>query len=423
MKEQIVDINTIEAAFESSELNHSEVRKAAMQAFSKVGFPTHKSENWKYANLQKILKRGYTPVTAYDAGELEASAYESFKVSKANNNKLVFVDGKFNPALSQVVETAGLRFSLLSESAAFAIAPNSEDSLLDLNTAFALDGALISIDAKAVIEAPIEIYNITTCPGLKIIQPKHQIKVGKFAEVTFVESYHNLCVGSSFTNAAIDIQVEENAVVNYIKLQHPKKQNTFVIDHTNVEQAQNSTFNIYTYTLSGGLVRNNLQIVLNGEFTTTNMYGLSLLQGEETADNFTIVDHAKPNCYSNELYKGIYNGKSTGNFSGKIIVREQAQKTNAYQNNRNILVSDDATVNTRPQLEIYADDVKCSHGATSAQIEDSELFYLRARGIGKEKAKSLLMYAFAAETWESIKNDDLRNYIGEMVAHALKIEL
>ena len=169
-------------------------------------------------------------------------------------------------------------------------------------------------------------------------------------------------------------------------------------------------------------MRNHLHITINGENANAIMMGLYLLQNKEHVDNKTTVDHAVPNCYSNELYKGILGGTSTGVFNGKIIVREDAQKTNAYQNNRNILVSDTATINTQPQLEIFADDVKCSHGATSAQIEDAELFYLRARGIGKEKARALLMYAFAEEVITKIKNESVREYLENEVIHALGIE-
>jgi Fe-S cluster assembly protein SufD len=294
--------------------------------------------------------------------------------------------------------------------------------MVALNTAFTKDGALIKIDNFAHIEEAIELYNITTCPGIKMIQPRHHIEVGEGAEVTFVESYHNLCVGSSFTNAVNTIKVGKNANLHYIKIEHPKRPNTYIIDHTLIEQAANSTLNLFTVTLSGDLVRNHLHVTVNGEHASTNLMGLYVLNKNNHGDNKTTVDHAVPNCYSNELYKGILGGTSTGVFNGKIIVREDAQKTNAYQNNRNILVSDEATINTQPQLEIFADDVKCSHGATSAQIDDSELFYLRARGIGKEKARGLLMFAFAEEIIEKIKNESARQYLENEVAHALGIE-
>ncbi|MEZ5004677.1 MAG: Fe-S cluster assembly protein SufD [Chitinophagales bacterium] len=424
MSEQVIDIEAINKTFETSEQNrHSEVRKNAIKTFSRQGFPSTKSEAWKYTNLEKILKKGYAPTAHYQPGELKAASFESFKVTNRDTLRLVFVDGFINENLSNLKDIKGLHFDTLKnkEELNSAVIPN--ESLIDLNTAFTKDGAIITVDDKAIIEIPIELYNITTCPGLKMIQPKHQIKVGRAAQVTFIESYHNLCVDSSFTNAVTSIEVAQDAIVNYIKIEHPKKPNTYIIDHCLVEQAANSTFNIYTLTLSGALVKNNLQVVLKGEHTTTNMYGLYLLQKSEIVDNRTIVDHAVPNGYSNELYKGILGGTATGTFNGKIYVREDAQKTNAFQSNKNILVSDDATINTRPQLEIYADDVKCSHGATSAQIEDSELFYLRSRGIGKDKAKSLLIYAFASEVWETIKDEEVKNYIENEVSHALGIEI
>ncbi|MEZ5007448.1 MAG: Fe-S cluster assembly protein SufD [Chitinophagales bacterium] len=424
MSEQVIDIKEINKTFEADESYvHSDVRKKALEAFSTLGFPNTKSEAWRYTNLEKILKKGYAPIASYQPGELKEASFNSFKVTNRDTLRLVFVDGCLNESLSEIKTIKGLHFNTLKNKEELNGSSIPNESMVELNTAFAKDGAIISIDDKAIIETPIEIYNITTCPGLKMIQPKHQITVGKAAQVSFIESYHNLCVDSSFTNAVTSIKVAKDAIVNYTKIEHPKKPNTYILDHTMVEQEANSTFSIYTLTLSGALVKNNLQVVLKGEHTTTNMYGLYLLQNSENVDNRTIVDHAVPNGYSNELYKGILGGTSTGTFNGKIYVREDAQKTNAFQSNKNILVSDDATINTRPQLEIYADDVKCSHGATSAQIEDSELFYLRSRGIGKDKAKSLLMYAFASEVWETIKDEEVKTHIENEVSHALGIEI
>jgi len=349
---------------------------------------------------------------------------EACQSLKTDSIVLVFIDGHFNMEYSDIPETKGLNFQTLKESGSITDDTASlNDALADLNTAFALDGAVIRIEDNAVIELPIEIYNITTCPGTKMIQPRHSIEVGRSSQATFIESYHNLCVGQSFTNCVNTINVAANAHVKYIKIEHPKRPNTFIVDHTKVDLAQDASFDIYTLTLSGAMVRNNLHIKLAGENISTNLYGLYVLETDEHADNKSLVDHAMPNCYSNELYKGILDGTSTGVFNGKIIVREDAQKTNAYQNNRNILVSDEATVNTMPQLEIYADDVKCSHGATSTQIQDSELFYLRSRGIGKEVARKLLMYAFAGEIWESIKEPEVRSFIEREVSHSLGMEL
>ncbi len=427
MSEQLVDINSIKEAFKVWDKSVSNgtgnARQEAMNAFELIGFPGARTEDWKYTNLQKVLKKGFAPTAGYEPGELPEESFKALNIPAKKALLFVFVDGYFNENLSDIKPVQGLSYSFLNEKPEdLSLIKSQDESLISLNTAFAKDGLVIEIEEKATIELPIEVYNITTCPGYKIIQPKHQIKVGSGAVVTFIESYHNLCVGRSFTNTVVTMDIAKDAVVNYMKLEHPKKPNTYIIDSTVINQASNSTLNLFTITLSGALIRNNLFVTLNGEHVSTNLFGLYMLKDEDHVDNKILVDHAKPNCFSNQLYKGILDEKSTGVFNGKIIVREDAQKTNAYQNNRNILVSDDATINTKPQLEIYADDVKCSHGATSAQIEDKELFYLRSRGIGKEKARALLMSAFAAEIWQRLKNKEVKRYIQNEISHLLGIE-
>ena len=427
MSEQLVEIETIKEAFSvwdnQVENGDGNVRQSAMNAFEKIGYPNIKTEHWKYTNLQKILKKGFTPVANYKSGELPRESFQALNIPAKKALLFVFVDGFFNDELSDIKPVNGLSYSFLSDQPeSLDFTQSNSESMISLNTAFAKDGLIINIENKAVIELPIEIYNVTTCPGYKIIQPKHKITIGERAEVTFIESYHNLCVGRSFTNTVVNIDIAKNAVVNYMKLENPKKPNTYIVDSTLIKQAENSSLNLFTITLSGALIRNNLFVTLNGENISTNLYGLYMLKGEDHVDNRILMDHALPNCYSNQLYKGILDEKSTGVFNGKIVVREDAQKTNAYQHNRNILVSDDATINTMPQLEIYADDVKCSHGATSAQIEDKELFYLRSRGIGKEKARALLMSAFAAEIWQRVKNKEVKQYIQKEISHLLGIE-
>jgi Fe-S cluster assembly protein SufD len=433
MSDKIANIDTINSIFNDWETavngqartSAFELRKQALQAFSRQGFPHRKIESWKYTNLEKVLKRGFTPIADFSPGEIAAAAFDSMLIDPDAENviRIVFIDGHFHEALSEMPMQPGLNISTLKENKALLDFGNPlNEGLIDLNTAFAQDGAVIEIDDRAIIEYPVEIYNITTCPGQKMIQPRHSIRAGRASEATIIESYHNICVGQSFTNSVTTIKVAEDARLTYFKIEHPKRPNTFIIDNTLVDQAANSLMNLYTLTLSGALVRNNLHIRLSGEHAESHMYGLYMLKGNDHADNRTVVDHAVPNCMSNELYKGILDDTSTGVFNGKIIVQQDAQKTNAYQNNRNILVSDEATINTMPQLEIYADDVKCSHGATSAQIEDNELFYLRSRGIGKEKARALLMYAFAAEVWEHVRTDAVMDFIRREVSHALGMD-
>ncbi len=233
MSEVIIDIERIKQTFEAAEEQaNSEIRKKALSNFSKLGFPNRKSEDWKYTNLDKILKEGYAPLGSYEPGKLESSSFKSFKICKSECIRLVFVDGYFDKELSTLITVKGFHFITLKEGSQLDDTTILNESLIPLNTAFAKDGAIIKIDDGAIIDEPIEIYNITTCPGLKMIQPKHQIEVGKAAQVTFVESFHNLCVGSSFTNSVCSIKVERDAVVNFVKIEHPKKPNTYIIDHT-----------------------------------------------------------------------------------------------------------------------------------------------------------------------------------------------
>jgi Fe-S cluster assembly protein SufD len=222
----------------------------------------------------------------------------------------------------------------------------------------------------------------------------------------------------SFTNIVTEIVVQENATVTYTKVQNESDQ-AYIIGTTQVYQARDSKFSATTVSLSAALIRNNLNIVLDAENCEANLFGLYMLNGSQHVDNHTLVDHAKPRSYSNELYKGIMDGKSTGVFNGKIYVRQDAQKTNAFQSNKNILLSKDASMNTKPQLEIFADDVKCSHGATTGQLDEDMLFYLRSRGIGTNEAKALLMYAFATDIINQIPLEAVRLYVERAIANRL----
>jgi len=236
--------------------------------------------------------------------------------------------------------------------------------------------------------------------------------------VKVVESYRTLGDEASFTNSVTEVVVARDARVEYYKVQNDTNQ-SYHIGTTQVRQSDNSLFYSATVTLNGGFVRNNLNIVLDGEHCEAHMYGLYIPNGKQHIDNHTLVDHAKPNSYSNELYKGILEERATGAFNGKIYVRPDAQKTNAYQSCKNVVLSPDATMNTKPQLEIYADDVKCSHGTTTGKLNDEALFYMRSRGIPKEQAQTLLMYAFAEDVMNKIKIAPIREYLEGVVAEKL----
>jgi len=251
-----------------------------------------------------------------------------------------------------------------------------------------------------------------------LAQPRNLIHFGKNSDASVVEKFISIGDNTQFTNAISEVVVSENASAKYYKLQN-ENPTAYHVGTTQVYQERNSHFSITTVTTNGGIVRNNLNLKLDGEGIDTHMYGLYLLDGETHVDNHTAVDHAKPHSQSNELYKGVMNGKSTGVFNGKIYVRQDAQKTNAFQSNRNVLLSDDASIYTKPQLEIWADDVKCSHGATTGQIDEEALFYLQSRGISKDTAKALLMIAFASEVVQEVKIKEVKEYVEQIIHNML----
>ena len=295
------------------------------------------------------------------------------------------------------------------------------ESFIALNTAFSYDGAFIHIPGNTVVEQPIHLLYVSDARNAaSVAYPRNLVVAEKSSQVKIVESFHCMQSGNhNFTNSVTEIVVKENAIVEFNKIQNETAE-AFHINHTEAYLAKNSTFNINTITLGGEIVRNNLHIVLNDENGTAHLYGLYLLNGNQLVDNHTLVDHAKPNCYSNELYKGIIDDKAHGVFNGKIFVRQDAQKTNAYQSNKNILLSNDASMHAKPQLEIFADDVKCSHGATTGQIDEEALFYLRSRGIGEQNARALLNTAFAADVINNITIEALKNNLITFLSSKLK---
>jgi Fe-S cluster assembly protein SufD len=245
------------------------------------------------------------------------------------------------------------------------------------------------------------------------------IVASQSSHVRFLEFYHSLSEAAYFNNVVTEVFVEEEAVVDHIKIQE-ENDLAYHIANTQITQDRRSVFNCVSIDLGGALVRNNLNVRLNAENCETHLFGFFLGTGSQLIDNHTFIDHAKPHCFSNELYKGILDDKSRGVFNGKIMVRQDAQKTNALQSNKTLLLTDDAAIFAKPQLEIFADDVKCTHGATIGQLDDEALFYLRARGIGENVALAMLRYAFAGDIFENIKIDSVRNHLAEKVFERLK---
>ena len=272
------------------------------------------------------------------------------------------------------------------------------------------------------MDHPVYLYNITDTRLVNILaQPRTLIYVGENVQVQFVQTYATIGTSESFTNEVVEVVVEKDAMVEYYKIQNDTA-NSSQVNTTHFRQIGKSLVNTVTVSLSGDIVRNNLNIAMEAEHSESHFYGLYFLNGKTHVDNHTVVDNVKPNCYSNELYKGVVDDEATAVFNGKIFVQRDAQKTNAYQSNKNILLSDSATVNTKPQLEIFADDVKCSHGCTIGQLDEEGMFYLRSRGVSEKTAKSLLVHAFAIDILGHIKPEPIRSYVDKLISERLEFE-
>lgn len=403
-------------------------RKAAVESFAKLGFPNKKNEEYKYTNIEAVFK-GEFVIAEAPARELTSKEIAALKLVE-NAALIVLVNGMYVPSLSSISDL-GTGVTVDSLSSAYnnnkalvekhfgAYAHVTADAMIALNSAFARDGVFIHVAKNTLLETPVHILNITTAHANVLVQPRNLIIIEKGAKATIIESFETTDLGAkAFTNSLTEILVEENASLDNYRIQN-ECDNGLQLNTVEVCQKKGSVYTTNTITLNGAIVRNNLNIVLDDPNCEANLFGLYLLNGGQHVDNHTLVDHRKPHCNSNELYKGIIDGRATGVFNGKIFVRQDAQKTNAFQSNKNVLLSDDATINTKPQLEIYADDVKCSHGTTTGRMDEEALFYLQSRGIGIESAKKLLMHAFVKEVVDAIQVDELRMRVSDLISARL----
>jgi Fe-S cluster assembly protein SufD len=412
--------------FETSKLflfGNTQRRDQAMESFCKQGIPTRKREAYKYTRVDLMLKGEFDFSTNKNCSDAQIEPLKFLKEAYV----VVIENGIFVEGLSNLQDLPkGLTICSLvdaekSNSPVFEkhyaqYADVKTDPFIALNTAMTKDGAFIHIAKNAIIDKPIHIIHISTTSENTIIHPRNLIVIDENAQAKIIESFETVdSTAKTVSNALTEIVVDKHAIVDHYKIQEEKELG-YLVNTTQVIQQKQSVFSTHTFTLSGSLVRNNLTVVLDDEHIETHLNGLYLTTKNQVVDNHTIVDHRKPNCNSNELYKGIIDGKSTATFNGKIFVREDAQKTNAFQSNKNILLSEAGTINTKPQLEIYADDVKCSHGSTTGKLDEAKIFYLRARGIGPTNAKKLLMHAFASEVVNTIKIEPLREYVEEKIS-------
>ena len=408
-------------------------RNKAFQDFVLQGIPTRKNENYKYTNLQPRFLPDFSFVNRKE--ETEVSKNEIFRcdVPQLNKNLTLLFNGWF---YDKNETTQDLPKGVILESLDFAakskgelihkyyskIAETSADPMVALNTANAKDGYFLYIPKNVIIDQPIQIINLLKSKNNIFATQRNLVVVEAGASVQLILCDHTLNLNQYLSNSVTEIFVDENANLNYYTIQN-QHNNSTSINSVYIKQEKNSNVTTHTVTLHGGLIRNNLKIIIAGENAEANMYGMAFLDREQHIDNATQVVHAKPHCQSNQVYKYVLDDKSTGAFSGRIHVARDAQKTNAFQRNNNILLTDTATMQTKPQLIIDADDVKCSHGATVGQINEEALFYLRARGIEENKARMMLMNAFAHEVVQQIKVEALRERMDDLIEKRLKGEV
>lgn len=427
----------LEQAFsenESKSVNLSSYQAENWKTFNGMGLPSLKHEEWKYTKIRNVFSEKM--IAGADAGAISGELIGRHELPGMENaNRIVFINGRYAPALTRLTDSSNaLVVKPLEEAAGDEDAEFVDthlghsqayhpDGINALNAAFAAGGVFIRVNKGKALGQPIAVYAIAdTAAGFRFSQPRVLAHIGEAAEATMIQTYINMGGGESLTNEVVEVCAEKDAVFNYVKLQDEGNLSNHT-GTTHIRQLAKALTNAVTITLSGAIVRNNLNMIMEAEHGESHMYGLYLLKGNTLADNHTIVDNAQPNCFSNELYKGIMDEHATGVFNGKIFVRKDAQKTNAYQSNKNILIGDSASANTKPQLEIFADDVKCSHGCTIGKLDEDAMFYLRARGISEENAKALLLHAFAVDILEQVKNEALRLHIDRIISERLSFSI
>ena len=402
------------------------LRAAGISSFAEQGLPTLQDEDWRFTSIAPIASLPYKPVFGGAANGTARDALNGSAFAELPGTRLVFVNGRFSPELSSLrASTAGARVgnlaTALPQDAALVekhlgrYAQVQGNAFAALNQAFFLDGACIHVPAGAAVPEPIQLIYVSTAkqPG-DVIHPRNLIVVEAGARLTVVENYLSAGDAACFTNAVTELVAGDNASIEYLKLQDEAAE-AFHIATIQGRFGRTSNVKVHSFALGARLSRNNIRVQLAGEGLECILNGLYLTKDEQIADHHMIVEHAQPCCASHEYFNGILDDKSKGVFHGRILVQRVAQKTDAKQTNKNLLLSDNATVDTKPQLEIYADDVKCTHGATVGQLNDESIFYLRSRGIGMDTARRMLIHAFAGEIIERIHYEPARQELDRIV--------
>ena len=407
------------------------IRRDALSRFTQLGFPTTHHEEWKYTDVAPLASVPFKPIREEYQSRITETDIQELLLGNSSWPRITFVNGRYAEHLSIIhslprgVKVCNLSQALkdgddvahrhLAQYAEF-----GDSAFAALNTAFLKDGAFIHVPQNAVLNTPVHVLYVSTESAEEFVaHPRNLIVAGQNSQATVIESYMALSNARYFTNTVTEAVLGENAVMEHVKLQR-ESESAFHVGLTQVHQGRNSNFVSNSISIGGAFVRNNIFSVLDGEGAGCILNGLYIGTGKQLVDNHTTIDHAKPNCNSQELYKGILFGESKGVFNGKIIVRKDAQKTDARQTNKNLVLSDNAVIDTKPQLEIFANDVKCTHGATVGQMDPESLFYLRSRGIGWEEARDILMFAFAGEVVERTKVGLLQEKLHQAVQKHLK---
>ena len=408
-----------------------DVRSEAIKTFEDEGFPSKRDEAWKYTSLNSVLKHDYS-VFPKQENAIEYSDVKKYFIHDIDTYKIVFIDGKYSSHLSQTTHDSMdvcLMSSALTKPKYRLIIENyfnkaaDKDSLSSLNTAFSQEGAYIHIPKNKLVEKPIQIVHFSTGnESALMLQPRNLIVVDENSHVQIIERHQSLTENPVLTNSVTEVFANKRAIIDYYKIQNDK-QSASLIDNTFIKQKRESHASVHTFSFGGQLTRNNLNFYQNGERIDSTLKGVTIIGDKQHVDHNTLVHHIEPNCESHQDYKGIFGDKSTGVFNGKVVVDKIAQKTNAFQANNNILLSDKATINTKPQLEIFADDVKCSHGCTIGQLDDSAMFYMRSRGIPEKEAKALLMFAFSNNVLDSVKIPEIKRRITKLIANKLGVSI
>lgn len=399
----------------------NEVRKSGLASLKSTGFPGPKSEEYKFTRLTKAAS-SFDFSKANQEAEVPSEMIDDIRAKHKGANVLIFINGTYSQASSDIVASdSELSIkSLTSYDNLEGLLADNQDEFAIQNDVFANSGVVVEVAKGKSVSSPVICYYISVGQGQNTGFVKNIYLANESSKADFVHFHLSADDNKTFINESKNYIVKANANISLYKIQEENEQSVYV-GNTDVYQEKDSVFSSYVFTFGGEMVRNNLVIKVDGEGCESNMFGLYLTKEKSHVDNHTVVDHMQPNCNSNELYKGIIDDSSRGVFNGKIFVRQAAQKTNAFQSNGNILLTDKAVVNTKPQLEIWADDVKCSHGCTTGQLDEEAIFYLRARGISKEKARSMILLASVAEVIEKVKLGWLKVEITDKVVERLHV--